>query len=161
MKVENYFLRYAYPCAYIAFQRKQISQEELDELGEIALKNLPVERERLERVFYKAFEDINELADKRGKDKWDFSIIKEFFNSYHNKCINEGKGTYGIAPEVLKELSRVYVAMVVDKKENNLMVVYKDINGIEKKRAVLGEYIPDIKIGERVKIHYGYAVERE
>ena len=36
MKVELFFLRYAFPCAYICMQRGEITTEELDELEDIA-----------------------------------------------------------------------------------------------------------------------------
>ncbi len=72
MKVENYFLRYAYPCAYILLQLKEISQEELDELEDVAVNNKEISRERLEKTFHNAFHYIEELAKKKKQRQMGF-----------------------------------------------------------------------------------------
>lgn len=154
MKVENFFLRYAYPCAYIILQRGEISDNELKALGKIAIRNNEISKERLEKVFHRAFEFIDELAKKRGKDIWDFEIIKEYFYSYHNEVIDKGVGVYGNAPETLKELSKIEKAIVKDKKDDVLIVEYAG-----KIRNVLNHFVTDAKIGDTVTIHYGYAIE--
>jgi len=154
MKVENFFLRYAYPCAYIALQRGEITNEELQELEEAAVENKDISREKLEKVFHKAFESIRELAKERNKDIWDEAIIREFFYSYHNKVIEKGEGTYATAPETLKELSKVTDAKVVKKNDDNLLVEYD-----KKIRCVMNSFVAEAKEGDIVRIHYGYAVE--
>jgi len=81
-------------------------------------------------------------------------VIREFFYSFHNQEINNGEGTYGIAPEVLKELSRVIDAKVEKISGNTAKVCYSG-----KFRNVVIDFVPSVKVGEYVKIHYGYAVE--
>jgi hydrogenase maturation factor len=154
MNIENFFLRYAYPCAYIIMQRNEITPSELKELEDIAIKNKEISRERLEKVFHRAFYFIDELAKKRKKRRWDPEIIKEYFCSYHNEVIDKGEGNYATAPEMLKELSKVKTATIINKKEDVLTAEY---NG--KKRNVLNHFIPEAKVGDKVTIHYGYAVE--
>ncbi len=154
MRVENFFLRYAYPCAYIIVQRGEINSSELKELERAAISEEGVSRERLEKIFHMAFEFIDELAKKMGKDRWDISVIKEYFYSYHNEVIEKGVGVYGNAPKMLKELSKVEKGVVKGKKDDVLTVEY---NG--KRRDVLNSFVPSAKIGDIITIHYGYAIE--
>ena len=154
MNVENFFLRYAYPCAYIIVQRGEITTKELNDLKRIAIDNNEISRKQLEKIFHRAFEFIDGLAKKRGKDRWDMDIIKEYFYSYHNEVIDKGIGIYGSAPKMLKELSKVEKAIIKNKKDDVLMVEY---NG--KRRDVLNCFVPEAKIGDIVTIHYGYAIE--
>jgi len=160
MTVENFFLRYAYPCAYILLQLKEISQEELDELEDIAVNKKNISRERLEKTFHSAFQYISELAKKRKKDKWKPEIIKEYFYSYHNKIIDEKRGIYAKTPVMLNELSRVEIAKIKDKKDDVLIVEYIDKkNNKLKNRNVHNTFVPTAKVGDTVTIHYGYAIE--
>jgi HupF/HypC family protein len=154
MKVENFFLRYAYPCAYIILQRGNITSEKLKELEDIAINNKEVSRKELEKIFFRAFEFIDEIAKQRNKDRWDPEVIKSYFYEDHNKIIENKRGTYAKFPEVLRKLSRVEKAIVVGKKEEILTVKYRD-----EKRNVFDHFVPEVKIGDIVTIHYGYAIE--
>ena len=49
-------------------QRGEITSDELKELEDIAVQNKEISKERLEKVFYKAFIFIDELAKKRKID---------------------------------------------------------------------------------------------
>jgi len=157
MKIENFFLRYAYPCAYIIMQRGEITPKELKELEDIAIKNKEISKERLEKVFHRAFGFIDELAKKKNKGRWD--VIKEYFYSYHNKVIDNKEGVYAEAPHALRGLSRIETANVIDKQKDVLMVKYIDKRGNVKIRNVFNHFIPNSKVGDKVTIHYGYAVE--
>jgi len=61
---------------------------------------------------------------------------------------------------VLKDLSRVHVATVIEKRKDVLTVEYTAKGGEARKRNVFDRFVPDIKEGEKVRIHFGYAVER-
>jgi hydrogenase maturation factor len=128
-------------------------------LEEAAIKNITLPRERLEKVFHRAFEFIDKLAEEKGKDRWDEEVIREYFYSYHNEAIDKGEGTYAVAPEMLKELSRVEDAEVVDINGDVLVVEYEDRNKEIKTRNVLDHLVPEADVGDKVRIHYGYAVE--
>lgn len=159
MKIETYFLRYAFPCAGIILQRKEISLEKFDELKKIAANDEPVSRKDLEKIFFRAFREIELLAKEKNKHKWDFEIIQDYFHNKHNKIINEGKSVYKYWPEAMRELSKVFKAKVVGKKDNVLIVEYD--NGKEMKtRNVVNDFVPDAEIGDFVMIHYGYAAEK-
>jgi len=160
MKVENFFLRYAYPCAYILLQMKGISQQQLHELEDIAVNNKYISRERLEKIFHNAFHYIGELAKKRKKDKWSLEVIREYFYSYHNKIIDEKRGIYSKTPMMLNEISRVEIAKVIKKIDDVLIVEYIDKNSHKiKNRNVHNTFVKNAKVGDSVTIHYGYAVE--
>jgi hydrogenase maturation factor len=154
MPIENFFLRYAYPCAYIIMQRGELTIKQLQELEDIAIKNKPITKEKLEKIFHRAFFYINKLAKKRNKTRWDPEIIKEYFYSYHNEVIEKGEGSYATATEMLKELSKVDKAIIKEKKDDILTVEFNN-----KVRNVLDHFIPEAKVGDKVTIHYGYAIE--
>ena len=63
MDVEHYFLRYAFPCAHILEEWGELTKEELDELKDCVVLNKPVSRERLEKVFFRAFEKIKDFKE--------------------------------------------------------------------------------------------------
>lgn len=159
MRVENFFLRYAFPCAQIIVQRREISDVEYKELERIAINNEKISKKRLEKVFHRAFEFIESLAKRMNKDKWDIEVIKEYFYNDHNRSICEGEGVYKNAPEMLKELSMVHVATVIKADGEVLTVEYEDTTGNKKQRNVFNSFVPQAKVGDRVRTHYGYAVE--
>ena len=97
MRPENFFLRYAYPCAYIAMDKGEISSEELAFLEDVAVNNKEITREKLEKVFHRAFSYIDKLAAKMGKTRWDIDVIKEYFYRNHNEVIDAGEGEYNFA----------------------------------------------------------------
>jgi hydrogenase maturation factor len=160
MKTEVYFLRYAFPCTDIRLQQGRITQKEYDYLMNAAVNQETVKRDDLERIFFRAFEEIEQMAKKKKTDKWDYEIIKDYFYHEHNKIIDMGKGIYKIWPESLRELSKVFRAKVIDKKQEKFLVVEYN-NGKEiKKRNVLNFFVPEANINDAVMIHYGYAVEK-
>lgn len=153
--VERYFFKYAFPCSQVLLQLKKISQEEYTDLRKKFLKKEFPSRETLERVFSAAFTRIKKLAEKMQKDYWNPAVIKEYWENYHNQIITEGDGMYGKAPESFKDLCRINIAKVIERKGNMLIV---NIDG--NRRIVFDVLVPDISIGDKVKVHYGYAVEK-
>ncbi|MBT4416586.1 hypothetical protein HOC80_00605 [archaeon] len=151
MDVEHYFLRYAFPCAHILLDWKEITQEQFDELKDISINNKPVERALLEKVFFRAFEKIK---DWHGEDYWHMDVMKKYWHERHNQEIAEGVGTYATAPESFKNLSKVFKAKVLEVKNGTLLVEYE--NG---KRRVFNDFVQDALIGDFVFIHFGYAAE--
>ena len=78
MEPEVLFLKYAFPCAFIIKQRGEISDFEHQILEDAAINNKVLERKLLEKVFFRAFERINKVAEEKNKDKWDIEIIREY-----------------------------------------------------------------------------------
>ncbi|MFH0970465.1 MAG: HypC/HybG/HupF family hydrogenase formation chaperone [Candidatus Diapherotrites archaeon] len=155
MKPEILFVKYAFPCAFILRERNEITEEELSMIEQAALHEKILPRDFLERVFFRAFNRIDRLANEMKKRRWDYEVIHSYFVSRHNEIISNGSEAYEHAPDSLRELCKVYSAKIQSIQDTTLVVKYGD-----KIRPVCGEMIPFPKIGENVTIHYGYAIER-
>lgn len=163
MKVENYFLKYAFPCSFVLKQRGEIDDKIIARLERAAINNDKVSRELLERVYFRAFFRIKVLAEELEKDYWDLEVIKEYFLKRHNELLDgmfNDKDDKGLdvdpkAPKFLKNLCKVFVARIIKKGEDFLVVEYD--NG--KRRVVSNALVLEAKVGDNVSIHYGYAVE--
>jgi|TARA_Y100000310_G_scaffold345817_1_gene470418 hypothetical protein len=151
---ETYFLKYAFPCAFIIREKEEIDDNKLKELENAAINNITLTRTELEKIFYRAFEKIERFAKEKGMDKWDINLIREYFLERHNKEIEEGRGFYATAPASIKELSKVYIGKVIGK-ENDVLTVELD----NKERKVLNHLVPEANVGDKVSIHYGYGIE--
>lgn len=153
---ELYFQRYACPCASVLLTLKRIDKATFDKVNELTLKDQAMTREDLEKIFPEAFRRIKKLALNMDKDYWDVEVLKQYFlRGEHNKEIDSGDGFYAAAPPSLKELCKVHKAEVVLIKENVLKVKIGD-----KHRVVVNKFIPEIKLGDNVTVHYGFVVEK-
>lgn len=151
INAENYFLKYAYPCSHILCTvRREIDQKRFDELKQAAIENKPLNKEVLEKIFHRAFTRIVKLAQEMNKDKWDIEVIREYFRVRHNPVLDESD-----YPESFKEMCKVHEGTVVAFEEDEIIVQYEN-----KKRKVKKDYLPNIKIGEKVTIHWDYAIEK-
>jgi len=157
IRVEEYFFKYAFPCTYVKLDRKDITIEEYQELEKRFLENDPPDREILEKVYAPAFIFINELAIKMKKDKWDFEVIKRYWEEEHNNIINQGKGNYMDSPEFLKDFCKTQIAKITKKDEKRHLLI---VNYNGKERAVFDCYVPNAKVGDKVVIHHSYAIEK-
>jgi hypothetical protein len=154
-EAERYFFKYAFPCAQAKVQLGSLRKEEYEELKENFLEGGCPDKETLERYFQAAFRRIKKLADKLGKDIWDMDVLKEYWTKNHNEVIDEGEGMYGSASQSFKELCKIHEAEVIQKDKDNLIVAYDG-----KERVVSGFLVPDAKQGDKVRIHFAYAVEK-
>ena len=152
MEPEVYFLKYAFPCSFVLWKiGRQITEEEYRRLEDVAVNNKVLPREFLERVFTTAFGQIEKIAEELGKDKWDVNVIKEYFCVRHNAFLEHFDNPAG-----LKEICKVYKAVVKEVGDDELIVEY----GEGKKRKVKKTFVRDVKVGDKVTIHYDYAVEK-
>ena len=155
MVPEEFFLRYAFPCAHVLLETGVINEKRYKELEDCAKTGNFLSREVIENSFPAAFRRIKILAENMKKDYWDIEVMKEYWYNYHNKIIDEGEGNYGLAPEFFRDFCKVHIAKV--KKilpEEFLLVEYDD-----KKRPVSRVYVPEAKVGDKVRIHHAYAIE--
>lgn len=152
---EKYFFKYAFPCAQVKVKLGSLSLEDYEKLKEIFLEKKCPDKETLEMLFPPAFRRLRVLGEKLGKDIWDFSIIQEYWKRNHNEVIDEGEGMYGIASEDFKDLCKVHVAEVVEKEGNRLLVRYE-----EKEREVSNFLVPNVNVGDMVRIHFMFGIER-
>lgn len=148
MHIETYFLRFAFPCAHVCLERKEITKEEFEKLEDAAKNDVEISREFLERVFFRAFK-------KMPKDIWHKEAIREYFLEQHNKDLEHGKSS--LAP-YLHEFCKVRKAKIV-KKQGNVLTVRYETNACQE-RNVFSDFVPDAKEGDEIIIHHGYAVEK-
>ena len=85
--------------------------------------------------------------------------MRDYFLKYHNEFIENGHGIYAIAPPTFKDICMVHIADVTGKKDRFLSIEYEKKDGTIKKRNVFSEFVPDVKVGDKVTVHYGYAIE--
>lgn len=155
MEPEVLFLKYAFPCTFIKRQKGKVNDEEYQRLETAAINNEKLPKDFLERIYDVAFKNISKIARKMEKETWDADVIREYFLKEHNVLIDNGE-IFGInAPETLRDLCRVHKARILEFKNGALIVEY---NG--RKRTVLESLVKDVKVGDIVSIHYGYAVEK-
>jgi hypothetical protein len=154
---EEFFIKYAFPCAHVLLETKLITKEEYNELENgILEKHLP-SRDKIEKYFISAFRRIKKLAkDMNIQDYWNIDVIKEYWHNYHNKIIEQREGNYSKFPESFCDFCKVHIAEVIDILPNNFILIKYE----NKQRPVSKEYIPDAKIGDKVRIHHAYAVEK-
>lgn len=160
---EQYFFNYAFPCADALLSLGRITNEQYDSLQKKLLDREVPSRIELEKAFEKAFERIKRLASNLGLDYWDINVMKKYWTEEHNRIINSGEGLYGKLSETFKDLCRVHEAQILEKRnlENVvLFVVEYDSNGETRKRTVFGTFIPNADLGEKVRIHHSYAIEK-
>ncbi|MFH1802250.1 MAG: hypothetical protein ABH864_02240 [archaeon] len=157
MEPEVYFVKYAYPCAHILCTvRGDVSEEDFDKMRDAAVNDKVMDREYLEKVFFRAFDRIKKIAEEMGKDKWDIEVIREYFVGRHNDVLMDSD-----YPESFKEMCKTHQGKVVSVEDNGEVIVrYNSEQGGEKKRKIRKDYFPDLKVGDKVMIHWRYAVER-
>ncbi|MBN2454139.1 HypC/HybG/HupF family hydrogenase formation chaperone [Candidatus Woesearchaeota archaeon] len=123
----------------------------MEKVRAAAVKDEPVDRALIEKVFFRAFRRIREISP----DCWNKDVIREYFINRHNTLIDIGLDDYSKAPETLKALCKVRKVKVIGKKDGALIVEYG-----HKRRPVNADFVPEAEIGDYVIVHYGYAVEK-
>lgn len=160
LSVEDYFLRYAFPCSFITLQRGRISQGEYEELERAAHGDGSVTREKLEKIFSPAIRRMKKLALEKGMRMWSMELLRAYYWKRHNEIIEAREESYAHAPEVLCELCRIVEGVVVGAPgvgDVDRAWVVKLSNG--KTRPVMS-LCGLLKVGDRVMVHYGYACEK-
>ncbi len=153
---EEFFMKYAFPCAHVLLQVGSITQEEYDELEKRTIqKNFP-SREKIESYFVAAFRRIKSLAKEMNiEDYWDMKVLKEYWYNNHNKIINQGEGNYSKFPDSFCDFCKTHIAEVIKMlPENFILIKYNNTQ-----RPVSKDYVPEVKVGNKVWIHHAYAIE--
>lgn len=150
------FLKYAFPCAFVARQRHEITQEEHDALEKMAREEIPVDMKLISRVFHRAVERMHKNADEKNIPHWSEQSVRSYFVDNHNELIDTNQYMYGKAPLSLKELCKVQLGKILEKKNDEYALVQFE-NG--KTRPIHLHLVPQAKINDRVYVHYSYACE--
>jgi len=157
MKPEQYFFRYAYPCSENLVMLKKITDKEKKELEIKFLKNQCPSRKELEKYYSAAFERIKKVAKAMKRKPWDIDVMREYFIDEHNRVIERNEGNYKLLPKSMKAICKVYIGEVVERKGNILTLEIND-KGKKTKRKVLDNSL-NAKKGDKVTVHYGFAIE--
>ncbi len=156
MRPEQYFFRYAWPCTEILLQTKRVSQERFDNLRELAEEGETPSREILEDTYKGAFENLKKIAQELKLDYWDISVIKRYFiGNWHNEFINNGGGTFGHAPEPMKDMCRINIGIVEEIGDRFVTVKFGT-----KQRRCFNIYNLHLEKGDKVSMHYAYVIEK-
>lgn len=150
IKDKELFLRYAIPCGGVLVDRGSVSQKTMDQLKGDLLSGRPIGQD-LGKIFQVGVRMLNLLAYRRGKTAIDQNTIRRYFWFEHPDCVREQAKTH---PDVVPEQCIVLPARVLKAGKETLVRTPLD------DRKVKQDFVPDIKPGEWVMVHYSYIVER-
>lgn len=151
---EAVFFRYSADCAYQLFSLNRITRQQYVMIMNFREKGEVPDRTFLEAVYPVAIERIKRLAKSLGKNYWDVEVIRKYFLEEHNKVIDRGEGYYADAPLSLRELCKVRIGTVKAKGNRSYRVDFGD-----REEDVVGKYVPNASIGDRISTHWKVAVE--
>jgi hypothetical protein len=154
---DELFLRYSFPCAHVLLELGSMSKERYSELERAAKNGEAPSRDVLESSFPAAFRRIKGLSEEMGiEDYWDMRVMKEYWHRNHNVVIDEGEGNYARFPESFRDFCKVHVAEVVEILPDGFLLIEYD----GKRRPVCSDYVLGVGVGEVVRVHHAYAVEK-
>jgi len=163
LPVEQYFLRYAFPCAHILLDRGKISDDEYQRLRRAAVTgdDLPSVNE-LASIFTAAADRLRVVAQKLGLDVWDRRVVEAYFKQYHNNIIDEGDGMYARASQLFCELCKVKELPVLEKKivDGTVWLRVRDRAVRDGYRWVESPYFSNVSVNDVVTVHQSIAVEK-
>jgi len=152
---ERYFFKYAFPCAFLKLERKEITKKEYDEMEKKFCNGDSINKKNLERIFEPAFRRIKLLSERMKKDYWNINAIKEYWLNEHNKLIDKNDSGWAEQTGRFKDLCKIHKAEIIEEKANSIVVKYGS-----RKREVYNVLVPDAKKGDTVTIHFSYAIEK-
>lgn len=157
VSASQFFLRYAFPCAYVLCDHGRLSAQEYDFLQHAAVHGVDVPFEKLEVFFPEAFRRIRVTAKKRDLDPFSLPAIRAYFREDHNTIIDEGDGMYAKMPKEFCDFCKVKELVVLEKK----LVDDKLFLRIGKQRWVQAPFFSPVgvRVGDIVTVHHALAVE--
>ena len=167
MKPEDLFLKYAFPCTIVKVARKEITRQEYESLELAAKENQPVSRARLERIYPSAVARMKAVAEEKGQVYFSEENIRDYFLGRHNELLRgtfkptkeQGPALDENLPQAIRELCLITTGKIVKKGETFYVVEFAA--GKETKRRVVSNMLMvDGVLGDIVRIHYGYTVEK-
>ena len=156
---EDVFFKYSADCAYDLFSLKLISEEDYRNVQFHREKGTTPGRDYLQRIFPNAIRRIERLAKSLGRDVWDSYVIRKYFLEEHNNVIDNREGLYEKATPQVIRLCKVRVGRIIEKGAIGKVTSYKVDYG-DMIENVIGKYLPDANIGDKISTHWRFAVER-
>ncbi len=139
---------YSFPC---------LNDENIKKFEPLLLQGKAPSREEQDKLFPDACRRKEKLATRMNRNLWDSEVINAYWFEEHNRIINnkeEGYGHKNYPSNTLREHCKVHFVRVLSVEKKFATVKY---NTIEKKVI---NYLPDLKSGDLVTIHKGYAIEK-
>jgi hypothetical protein len=156
------FMRYAFPCAEIAEQLGNLTEEEVDALEAALIAGESLPQPRLEAFFPAATRRLKEVAQREAlKEYWTFEAIHLHYLKHHARYIDEGDGLLKEMMPCEKEICKCQVGKI--KK-----IVAAEMPGTERifevdtkngPLRVLGRYLPGAKENDFIAVHRRFATE--
>lgn len=167
MNPEILFLKYAFPCTIVKVARKEISRQEYESLELAAKKNQPVARDILEKTYPGAVQRMKAVAKEKGQVYFSEENIRDYFLGRHNELLQgtfkpnkeQGPALDENLPQAIRELCLITTGKIVKKGEIFYVVEFSAGKQI-KRRTVSNDLLSDAQLGDIIRIHYGYAVEK-
>ena len=150
IKPESYFLKYAFPCAEVLKDLRRITEKDFEKAKKAAFSNKTLPKRYLEKIFKNAVIRMKKID----KNCWNIATIRKYFLDEHNKVIDREEGEYKRLPEAIKQLCRIKTGKVIEIKKGIL------ITKVKNEKINLVPLYKNPKKGDKVIIHYGFAVEK-
>jgi hypothetical protein len=129
--------------------RKEMTEEEYQDMQKAVETDTPLDRELLEKKFYRAIEGMKMITD----DYWNIKTMREYFWNRHEEHLSKD------LPEIICRLCVVKKAKLVKSIEKDGKVFFRaELEGGEV-RVVMSLY-SGAEVGDTAMVHYGYAVEK-
>lgn len=154
---QQYFLRYAFPCAYVLCDLGKLERSVHDRLKDVAIHNKMISFDELEKYFPEAFRRMNLVAQKKNLPERSMELIKQYFLVDHQEFIDAGDGSYAKMPKSFCEFCKVKEKIVLDKKIVDKKLFLQTDKDVWSYAPFFKEN--EIKKGMKVTVHHALAVE--
>lgn len=153
---------FAFPCLETVHQKypERLNKERLNELVEIYWNNEVPNKEELEKLNPQAVNQMELMANQYGTFWNNILVVDYFWNlGFHNKFIEEEKGTFNKESEASKNFCKVRDGTIEEFIESQFgSRLITNINGV---------FIPmvqgvglNLKLGDKVRTHHGYIIKK-
>ncbi len=150
VKDPNLFLRYSTPCGQVLVKRKKLDEDELERMIEEVKASKGTQKDC--KAFQVGLFWCSELAKEAKKEEIDRRIIEKYFFKKHEDVIEEmSLEGHDIKPELCK----VQEGLVMEIEDNGMLKVFLPTGT----RHVRPDFVPDVKKGNTVSVHYNFACE--
>lgn len=155
---EDVFFKYAYPCSAELLRRKTISPAQKELLDYFFEQKKAPKQDLLEVCFPNAIKRLKRFAV--GEDYWTVDNIRAYFFVHHNNVIKNREGSYATSTKQMCELCKVKFGRVLEIENINDNIVYVVKYNDGEKTKVSGRYLSDAETGDKISIHWKFAIEK-
>jgi len=156
---EEVFWKYARPCIDDLKRLDAIDSGVYDSLMVFFRSGTVPGRDLLESAFPNAIKRLVRFFED--ENYWTVDNIRRYFLVYHNEVIDNKEDFYAdkYSDQKIRDLCKVCVGIVLEKKGPVDNVIYLVDFG-DKKEPVAGKYFLDANVGDKVSVHWRFAIEK-